>query len=277
MDLTSLNAYAPGGGTPINIDPNVIISDLHLNALNNGLGNYANSQLIISRANGTNYQDLFSFGFMPDIKVSGNALVVNGNIIANFINKYGQFEIDFINTGTIPTSSLINEVIEAIQYSNSNLNVSGSISLMYTFNNGIGTSNSISSLINVVIADSNSGPVNVVPTSTQNIIQNILGQTSGSIVFNSSNNNAITISDPNNQNDTQETVTLIANNGTLSFGNVLNLTKVINHGNYITATGKLADLNNALSGLTYTSNTGYAGGDNIKLITKNNNPDGHFA
>ncbi|MGI9214423.1 MAG: hypothetical protein ACR2HS_01830 [Gammaproteobacteria bacterium] len=276
LAATSVNEYTRVNFSPIIVNNNTIISDPNLNALNHGSGNYSNSNFMIMRNNGGNYQDLFGFAYMPDVSVKGNTLIVDGNVIANFTNQYGVLQIHFVNTGTIPTFSLVNEVVQAIQYSNNGI-PSGNITLSYIFDNGTqGTNSSVSANININVIADNVAPINTVPV-TQNLLQNTLNQNSSSIVFNSSNNNAITIDDPNNSNDTAETITLIAKNGILSFSEVVNLTKVVNHGALITATGKIADLNNALSGLTYTSNANYLGTDHIQLITNNNNPSGEFS
>jgi len=88
----------------------------------------------------------------------------------------------------------------------------------------------------------------------------------GSLVFSSANNNAITVADPGPGSGadslklsvTQGTVTLASTSG-------LTITSGANGSASITVTGSVANLNAALSGLTYRPTTGYTGTDSLAI------------
>jgi len=252
----------------------VIINDVLDDALNFNLGNYSNSQLTIVRASGLNSQDIFSFAVMKDVTVSSNTLMSGGNVIANFTNYAGQLQIEFVNTGTIPTRALVDEVIQAVQYSNSSAMPPASVNLTYSFNDGTVNGSSSIAIANttVNITASNTAPVVTMP-SAQAIIENILNQTTGTLHFNGN----ISVADPYNSSSAVETITVTANHGSLAFSNIANLTNVTNNATIITATGTVAALNAALNGLAYTSNTGYVGTDAISVIINDNNVSGGLA
>ena len=204
---------------------------------------------------------------MPDVTVSGNTLVSNNYVVANFTNLYGQLQIQFANTGVIPTRALVDEVIQAIQYKNSSLNPAASVSLIYTFDDGSGAGSpstaTASTVVNITAV--NNSPITVIPSGTQQLVENMLNQNVGTLHFSGN----ISISDP--YAVTAETITLTANHGVLTFGNTVNLTNVVNGAASITATGAISDLNNALNGLMYTTNAGYIGNDIVQLVANNNN------
>ncbi|MGI9214995.1 MAG: hypothetical protein ACR2HS_05020, partial [Gammaproteobacteria bacterium] len=80
LGTTSLNTYIENG-TPIailNSNSNFNISDLQLNLLNYGLGNYHGSTFSIYRNAGANSQDIFSFSSMAS---AGIAVDLNNNIL----------------------------------------------------------------------------------------------------------------------------------------------------------------------------------------------------
>jgi hypothetical protein len=101
----------------------------------------------------------------------------------------------------------------------------------------------------ITVTAVNDAPVNTVPAETQ-----IAASNSQNIVFSSVNSNAISISDPDAGTGTL-TVTLIASGsdvGKLTLGSILGLTSVTgNDTSNMTFQGTIADINNALNGLTY--------------------------
>ena len=279
LDNISPDVYTVNSNAAITVNHNVNISDQVHDLLNHGLGDYSNTMITIMRAGGGNYHDIFSFTSMADITLNGNALIANGNIIACFNNLYGQLQIQFLNNGTIPTKTLFHEILQAVQYKTTEINSSGEVNLVYTFDNGsgLGTNSVATTTTTVNIIADNYTPIINISEQTQNInlAQNSLNQQSSTINF----QGQITIADPYNVGDSMETIVVVAKHGKLAFDNYpsLNLINVVNNANSITATGKVADLNLALQTLNYSSNNGYVGTDVIKLIVNNNNPNGQFA
>ena len=199
-----------------------------------------------------------------NVTLSGSTLVANSNVIANFTSVNGQLQISFVNNGTIATSLLVKEVIEAIKYNNSSNDPPANVNLLYVFNDGLGLgSNSIAaSNIVVNIAPVNNVPVNTVPNA-QIINENSV------LTFSSGLNRAISISDVDAEGG-NETITVTATHGTLTLNGIAGLTVTGNTTGTIVATGTVSNINTALNGLVYTPNANYYGSDNITLTTSDN-------
>ena len=114
-----------------------------------------------------------------------------------------------------------------------------------------------------------SPPTITAPTSTA------LGENL-SVSFSTTNGNAITVADPNDV--TGDVLTLSVTNGTLTLGSTPGLT--FKSGKNGTASfsiaATLANLNKAISGLTYKPTSGYSGSDTL-LISMSNAGDGQSA
>ena len=197
LDATSVNTYIVGSNAPIVIDNNITVSDTVNDAKNSGSGNYDNAQLTVSRHGGANADDVFNFASMPDVTVSGNTLIVHDNVnnidnvIANFTDVNGQLQINFTSGhGAIVTTSLVNEVAQAIEYQNINLNQSNSIDLSYTFNdgNGIASYNSVvaDTIININGSSLTATDLDVAASITPIIVDS--NMTISSIVSDAHNN-----------------------------------------------------------------------------------------
>ncbi|MEO1520733.1 MAG: cadherin-like domain-containing protein, partial [Cyanobacteria bacterium J06633_2] len=123
---------------PIVIDSDVTIADAELDVLNSGNGNYSGALLIVT--NGTGIPDpdeVFSIASMTNITINGNSLEVGGQAIATFFSTGGTLNIIFTDAnGTIPTTALVNEVLQAIQYENTNDNPGSSTDINLLFNDG---------------------------------------------------------------------------------------------------------------------------------------------
>ena len=159
-------------------------------------------------------------------------------------------------TGTIAN---LNAALNNLTYT-SNANYTGSdvISVIVNDNNANGNIATMGN-INVTIAQViDQAPQNIVPTATQQALENTAYHFNGNI--------SIVDTDA-----ALATITLIAGNGVLSFSNINGLTNVINNSSSITATGTTAALNAALNSLVYNPNTNYFGTDVINLITNDNN------
>ena len=85
------------------------------------------------------------------------------------------------------------------------------------------------------------------------------------VVFSSANRTAISFTD-SFAGGTLETLTLNVTDGVFALGSTSGLTSVSGNGSAsITATGTLAQLNSAVSGLTYTPGSGFSGADSLQL------------
>ncbi len=85
------------------------------------------------------------------------------------------------------------------------------------------------------------------------------------VVFSSANGTAISFTD-SFAGSTLETLTLNVTDGSLALGSTSGLTSVSGNGSAsITATGTLAQLNTAVSGLTYTPGSGFSGSDSLQI------------
>ena len=130
------------GGSVEQLDNNVTISDLELDVLNGSNGNYSGAGLTIIRNGGANANDRLSAVSGGNLTVvggpaGGGTISVGGNVIASIANTgNGQIQLTFANNGTIPTQALVNEVMQAIRYSNASDDPSSSVQLNWSFSDG---------------------------------------------------------------------------------------------------------------------------------------------
>ena len=149
--LDATPAYTEDGAA-VQLDADATISDLELGALNGGNGNYSGSNLTLIRNGGANASDIYSVLTSGNLTVAGGpngggTISASGNVIATIANTGdGQLQITFVNNGTIPTTALINEVLQAIYYRSSSNDLSSSVQLDVTFNDGT-SSNTVSSTV----------------------------------------------------------------------------------------------------------------------------------
>lgn len=123
------------------LDDNVTISDTELDALNGTAGNYSGATLTIARNGGANADDVFA--------ESGNlsALTAAGNLTFNSLvygtvttNSGGTLVLTFSDSSNIPTTAIVNSIVQAITYSNSSDAPDASVTLDWTFNDGTANS-----------------------------------------------------------------------------------------------------------------------------------------
>lgn len=125
------------GGAAVILDGNALIRDPELDALNSGAGNYAGAVLTLGRSGGANAEDLFSFAAMANVTVRGAELQVSGRAIANLSNTGGTLTLSFTDAnGFIPTTALVNQILQAIQYRNTSPTPPASVPLIVTLNDG---------------------------------------------------------------------------------------------------------------------------------------------
>jgi hypothetical protein len=156
-----------------------------------------------------------------------------------------------------------------ITYADANANLKYTPSQDYngsdTFQVQASTSNSNAGLggavrtATITISAVNDAPVNAVP-GTQS------GTEDTALVFSSGNGNLISISDVD-AGSADVKVTLTTTNGILTLGGTANLTVTGNGTGSVVATGKIANINTALDGLTFQPAADFNGAASVKIAT----------
>jgi hypothetical protein len=253
------------------LDNNATASDVELNALNGGNGDYSGASLTIARHLGANAQDAFAFSAAgATFTVSGNALQAGGQTFATFASVGGVLTIDFTSSGTPATTALVNNVMQHVTYANQSDAPPASVTLDYTFSDGntgaqgTGGAQTATGSTIVSITAVNDAPVNTVP-GAQSTAEN------NNLVF--SGPTAISISDADS-GGLNETVTLSVLNGTLSLGSTAGLASFTNNAATVTMTGTLAAINADLNGLTYHPGLNFVGSDTLTVVTNDNGHTG---
>ncbi|HYI64425.1 MAG TPA: cadherin domain-containing protein [Allosphingosinicella sp.] len=99
------------------VDATATISDIDLDALNGGNGNYAGATLAIANNAGNDANDLFAIGTSGAFTVNGSNLEVGSLVFATFSGGNGiPLSISFTSSGTPATTALVNAVVQSIQY-----------------------------------------------------------------------------------------------------------------------------------------------------------------
>ena len=127
------------GGAAVVLDADVNISDTELDALNSGLGNYADASLTLGRNGGTSANDVFAFNDDNGITLSGGNLIKNTQVIATFdtTTTPGELVISFTDSnGETPTSADVDNILRQITYANSSDTPSASVQIDWTFDDG---------------------------------------------------------------------------------------------------------------------------------------------
>ena len=127
------------GGAAVILDGDVGVSDVELDALNGGLGNYAGASLTLVRDGGANGDDIFSFTAGNGITYSSGYLIKNSKIIATFdtTSTPGELVITFTDANVqIPTSADVDNILRQILYSNSSDNPPATVKIDWTFSDG---------------------------------------------------------------------------------------------------------------------------------------------
>ncbi len=135
-------------------------------------------------------------------------------------------------------------------------NFNGTDSFVYRASDGTLTSSNVTVAINV--AGTNDAPINTVPTANQHVADD-----HSSLIFSTSNGNAISVFD-SDAGDADIRVTLTVKHGILNVDpNTVGVAIDGNATATVTLTGSQSDINAALEGLNYTSNSqGHDEGDN---------------
>ena len=122
--------------TPIALLAGVTVSDLELSARNGGAGDFSGASVTIAR-NPANAQDQYGLVAGPDFTIEGSVLKANGLVFgAITANGNGTLTISFTGAGTPATSLLVNEVVQAIRYTNGSDAPASQVVLGITMNDG---------------------------------------------------------------------------------------------------------------------------------------------
>jgi|GEM_PF-739635 len=130
-------------GSVVAFDADVTISDTELDSLNGSSGDYSGATLTIVRNGGANADDSLSVVSGGNLTVAGGpngggTITAGGNVIATISDASDDDEltITFADNGTTPTTALVDEVMQAIRYSNSSDDPSASVQMDWTFSDG---------------------------------------------------------------------------------------------------------------------------------------------
>ncbi|RLC59455.1 MAG: hypothetical protein DRI30_00505 [Chloroflexi bacterium] len=122
-------------GPPIFLDTNATVSDPELSAADD----YNGATLQIVRNGGGNADDSYTIQSGGSLTVGVNNISAGGNVIAIYVDLPATgMQVQFQDNGTTPTEALVNEVMQAIQYSNASNAPPANVQLDYTFFDGSG-------------------------------------------------------------------------------------------------------------------------------------------
>ncbi|TCS16119.1 M10 family metallopeptidase C-terminal domain-containing protein [Caulobacter sp. BK020] len=121
--------------TPATLLGSLTVSDVDLDALNSGNGDYAGASFTVQRAS-ANAADTFAFASGGLFTVSGGNLQVGGLTFATFTVVGGVLTISFTSSAATATTALVNDVLDHITYTNTSDAPPASVSLNYALNDG---------------------------------------------------------------------------------------------------------------------------------------------
>ncbi|KHS85635.1 beta-propeller fold lactonase family protein [Pectobacterium carotovorum] len=102
---------------PIVLAPEATVSDVQMDKLNGGKGNYDGATLKITLGDGKTALDKLGFSAENGLTLSGNTLQKDGVTIAQVSNQDGVLTIRFnANAGTIPTTEDVQNTLRQITY-----------------------------------------------------------------------------------------------------------------------------------------------------------------
>ncbi|MCP3994408.1 MAG: hypothetical protein GY722_04985, partial [bacterium] len=124
----------PQGGAAVVLDADVDISDVELDALNSGAGNYNGATLTLLRNGGANAEDEFSNSGLLDALTQGGSLIYNGTTIGTVTtNSAGTLLLTFDANAT---SALVDSTLQSIAYANSSDTPPASAQIDWSFDDG---------------------------------------------------------------------------------------------------------------------------------------------
>ncbi len=273
--FTGLNGgetFTEGGSAAI-IDGDVTVADEELGALNVGAGDYSGAILTVVRQGGANSEDAFAVASGGNLIVSGGpsgggTISVGANVIATIANvgDNDELQISFEDNGTRPSAALVNEVLQALRYSNTSDDPSGSVTLAWTLNDGNsggqGTGGALtdSGTASVTIEGVNDDPAIIALPTNVTVFEDTASNVDFSAAF---------LSDVDS-GSSDISLTISAVTGSLAASSGGNVTVSGSDTDTLTLTGAVADIDsylNTASNVQYTgaSNVNGAGADTLTL------------
>ncbi|MFK7854330.1 MAG: BspA family leucine-rich repeat surface protein [Granulosicoccus sp.] len=218
IDLAGSTQTFVEDGSAVVLDADVAVSDLELDALNSGNGNYAGSTLTLVRNGGANADDVLSMSQVGGFTLVGGDLLKGGVVIGTFdtTTTAGQLVITFSDTNQIPTSADVDAIVQQLTYSNTNDTPPGSVIIDWTFSDGnsadaqgTGPAKTATDSTTVIITATNDAPLLDLDADNSTAAGSDFSATwtegSGPILIADSD---ATFSDVDSTNPTQVTVTL---------------------------------------------------------------------
>ena len=122
-------------GETVQLDADVTIGDVELDALNNGNGNYNGASITLSRTGKANAEDLFTGKFLLSSTLNeGETFHYNTTAVGTVTtNSAGTLTLTFNENATTNT---VNSVLQSIAYSNSSDTPPNRVTLDWVFNDG---------------------------------------------------------------------------------------------------------------------------------------------
>jgi len=125
--------------TPAILDSDAALTDSQSSSDNNGAGNYNGFKLEIKRQGGASSDDVFDIT-APDANysVSGGVITYLTKQVATYSYSAGLFTIDFSGTEVIPTQTIVDAIIQKINYYHKAApSVPAQVVLDWTLNDGL--------------------------------------------------------------------------------------------------------------------------------------------
>ena len=126
------------GGSVVVLDSDASVADVEFDALNTANGDWNGASFTLRRNGGVNAEDSLTVQTGGGVTISGTNIQAGGLTIATFdiVSTAGELVISFTNSGTTPTTALVQDVLNNITYSNSSDTPSTSITLDVIANDG---------------------------------------------------------------------------------------------------------------------------------------------
>ena len=130
--------------TFIKLNPLATVSDVELDALNGGAGNYSGASLIIGRTVAANTDDTFGFstsGASFTVDTAHHTLLAGGHVFATYSipssgPNEGTIGVNFTSQDTPATTALVDDVLQHIAYENLNDAPPASVTMHVTVHDG---------------------------------------------------------------------------------------------------------------------------------------------
>ncbi|MFV3402615.1 putative Ig domain-containing protein [Pseudomonas sp. NY15463] len=147
--------YTEGQADTIHPGANLGISDVELDALASGAGNYNGTVITLEREGGASRDDVFDFTAGNGLTRVGEQIQLNGATIATLTSADGKITVSFTAD---TTTAVANQVLRQIAYTNTSNDPQASVSLKLTFQDDY-KSGTTTRELRVQIATVNDAPV----------------------------------------------------------------------------------------------------------------------